>query len=244
MLLPEKTVLLVVTPQHFTLHALPPTQSALTAQITTLRAALQLDNQGGLSALRQLDPAALHQLYQSLIAPLEPTLKDAKRLLVIADGPLYSLPLELLLTGYDDAQKARFETAQRQADGSHPDRALLSQYRDLPYLGDRYTFRYLPSLAALAAQRRYPKPPVPAAQPAIAFADPVFDPAESDQKTAPLTPDTQHTLALLKRSGALNSPLPRLPQTADEARALQTALPGAPPPVSYTHLTLPTNREG
>lgn len=229
-LLPERTVLLTVTPTQFTLHTLPLTQTALTDQVATLRAGLQLDAQGGLSALRQLDPAALHQLYQTLIAPIEPTLKDAKRLLVIADGPLYSLPLELLLTSYDDTQKERFETAKRQADGSRPERALLGQYRDLPYLGDRYTFRYLPSLAALAAQRRYPKPTVPTTHPFIAFADPVFDPAETDQKTTSLTPDTQKTLALLNRSGALNGTLPRLPQTADEARALQTTLPGAPLP--------------
>ncbi|MGB4967342.1 MAG: tetratricopeptide repeat protein, partial [Candidatus Saccharimonadales bacterium] len=151
-LLPEKTVLLAVSRDRFSLQTVSIGRDALTQRIHTLRKGLRLDDQGGIITLSQLDPSELHALYRDLIAPIEPQLGEGKRLLIVADGPLYSLPLELLVTTYDDAQQRTFEQNRKSADGSaeHP---LLDEYAALTYLGQRYQFHYLPSLAALAAQR-------------------------------------------------------------------------------------------
>ncbi|HPE70566.1 MAG TPA: tetratricopeptide repeat protein [Candidatus Competibacter sp.] len=224
-LLPQRTVLLAVTRERFVLQVAPLTRDAVTAHVHAIRQGLI----GDLSQLEHLDPHDLYALYQGLIAPVEPVLNDAQRLLVVADGPLYSLPLELLITAHDATQQRAFRHARRRADGSanHP---WLRQYADLPYLAERYTFRYLPSLAALAAQRRYPKPPVPVTRPLVAFADPIFSPTEDTASPTTTTsnypPATQHTLARLKRSGSLTAPLKRLPETAEEAQAIAAAVPG------------------
>lgn len=167
----------------------------------------------------------LHALYQSLIAPLEPILQGAKQVLVVADGPLYTLPLELLVSAYGDAERQTFRQARRTADGSAA-RPFLGEYATLSYLADRYRFTYLPSLAALASQRHYPKPRLPVTRQLVAFADPVFGPeAPKPRQAAEVapsrghSPSTQATLRLLARSGT-NTDLARLPETAEEARAI------------------------
>ena len=81
-------------------------------------------------------------------------------------------------------------------------------------------------MAALVSQRNYPKPPVPLTRNLIAFADPIFGP-EPDQAPAKpasaatkgYTAATQTTLQLLARSG-MDIHLNRLPETADEVRAM------------------------
>lgn len=232
--LPEQTVTLAVSRDRFVLQTLPLTANALRQRIRTVRASLNPPAHGDpVTVLERLDPTDLYTLYRDLIAPVEPLLNDAKRLLVVADDALYGLPLEMLLSRYDDAQRAAFRAARSKATG-RPGRPLpLAEYQGLSYLGERYTFRYLPSLAALASQRRYPKPAIPLTRPLIAFADPVFDPQEdpptantATSATRSYTPATQQTLALLTRSGATDGTLARLPETADEARALAAAIPG------------------
>jgi len=107
---------------------------------------------------------------------VEEALKGTKQILVVAAGPLYSLPLELLVTAYGEAEQKAFKRMRQRAYGANPEQALLSEYATLSYLGDQYRFSYLPSLSALASQRDYPKKPVPIQRELIAFADPVFGP--------------------------------------------------------------------
>jgi CHAT domain-containing protein len=163
--------------------------------------------------LASLDPAVLNQLYQAVFAPVEPLLKDGQRLLVIGDGPLNTLPLEMLVTRWGDAEKLAFAKAQKGVP--------LSEYATLPYLGQHYRFAYLPSLSALVSARRYRKPPVHFDRELVSFADPIFE-------RSALTPKTQQALANLSRSvhasGELN--IPRLPETADEAKEIASILGG------------------
>lgn len=227
-LLPERTVVLAVSRARFTFQVAPLTAAEIGQRVAAIRAGLTPPPQGDpLAALERLDPTDLYALYHGLIAPVEPALKDAQHILVVADGPLYSLPLELLITDHDATQQSAFRAARGKATGRPNRPALLSEYAGLPYLADRYAFRYLPSLAALASQRRYPKPTVPTTRPLVTFADPVFDPQDAAAlaATRSYTPATQQTLALLTRSGAAGS-LARLPDTADEARALAATVPG------------------
>ena len=227
-LLPERTVVMAVSRDRFTFQVAPLTAAEIGQRVAAIRAGLTpLSQDDPLAALERLDPADLYTLYHGLIAPVEPALKDAQHILVVADGPLYSLPLELLITDHDATRQSAFRAARSKATGRPNRPALLSEYAGLPYLADRYAFRYLPSLAALASQRRYPKPTVPTTRPLVAFADPVFDPQDAAiASTRGYTPATQQTLARLTRSGAAAGPLARLPETADEARALAATVPG------------------
>jgi len=65
---------------------------------------------------------------------------------VIGDGPLYTLPLGMLVERYGEEERRRF-AASREA--GRP----LAEYATLPYLGERYRISYLPSASALAALR-------------------------------------------------------------------------------------------
>ncbi|MFO1429625.1 MAG: tetratricopeptide repeat protein [Candidatus Competibacteraceae bacterium] len=219
-LLRERTVLLAVTPKNFTLRTVAVPEKAMTERVGKIRQPLEQ-----VAQLGKLDPEELYKLYQDLISPVEDTLHGAQRVLVVADGALYNLPLELLVTAYGEPEQRAFRQAHRAADGSSAEHPQLGEYAKLQYLADRYRFSYLPSLAALVSQRNYPKPSVPLTRNLVAFADPIFEP-EKGKSTAKRTSaatkgysaDTQATLQLLARSG--NIQIPRLPETADEARAL------------------------
>src|SRR5436853_2923958 len=106
--------------------------------------------------MRYIDPDRLCLLHRYLIAPVEADLEGAEKVFVVADGPLHTLPFELMVRPMSEAQRTDFVREQRASDGSaeHP---YLAEYKGLPYLGDQYRFAYLPSLAALASQRLYPK---------------------------------------------------------------------------------------
>lgn len=243
-MLPEQTALFVVTRDRFRLQPVEVSRQKLTDQVARVRRPLeQVSKQkNNLAPATDLDPADLHQLYQHLITPVSDLLQDARRMLVVADGPLYNLPLELLVTRFGEAEIRAFGSVHRLTEGNNPDRAYLSQYATLDYLDNHYRFQYLPSLAALVAQRRLTQassttpgsatttdPAISPPPTLIAFADPIFGPEElptqnGTTRGVPTSPDysaaTQTTLQLLTRSGALKKPLLRLSDTADEARAI------------------------
>ncbi|MCP5420172.1 MAG: tetratricopeptide repeat protein [Gammaproteobacteria bacterium] len=245
-LLPEQTVLFVVTHDQFHLERVAVGQTALTNLVARLRQpldrAVQLNNY---NYLQELDPADLHQLYQYLIAPVTDYLQTAHRVLVVADGLLYNLPLELLVTHFTETDVSAFRDARRA-----PENPLLGEYATLDYLDTHYRFHYLPSLAALVSQRppvtasASPTPPAimadasaplskPVVSPLIAFADPVFGPETPSDTLTSVTPPTspacsaaaQTTLRQLTHSSALR----RLPESADEARALANLLHAGDP---------------
>ena len=228
-LLKDRTVLLAVTRERFTLRTVAMTEKDITERVGKIREPLeQVSKLGTTAPLEKLDPALLYALYQDLIAPVEDTLRGANRVLVVADGALYNLPLELLVTAYGDAEKQAFNHAKRGAKDGTAEHPQLGEYATLPYLADRYRFSYLPSLAALVSQRTYPRPPVPMTRDLVAFADPIFSKEDSpgSDSTKGYSAATQTTLQLLTRSGALNSgdPLPRLRESAEEAHAIADLL--------------------
>lgn len=172
--------------------------------------------------LRQVDPAVLAGLYRDLVAPVAGELAGASQVLVVADGPLYSLPLELLLTRYGDAEKSRFDIARAASDGS-PARPFLAEYAGLPFAGLAHRFSYLPSLAALASQRTHARAAGSHARQLVAFADAIFGPEAGEP--APYNPQTRTLLGALAQGAEPR--IPRLPETAQEAREA-AALVGEP----------------
>ena len=219
-LLKDRTVLLAVTRERFALRTMAVTEKDMADRVRQIRGPLEQ-----VSKLDKLDPEELYKLYQDLIAPVEDTLRGANRVLVVADGSLYNLPLELLVTAYGEKEQDAFRRFRKNiADGS-PEKPYLGEYAKLNYLADRYRFSYLPSLAALVSQRNYPRPPVPMTRDLVAFADPIFSKEDSpgNDSTKGYSAATQTTLQLLTRSG-VNSNLSRLPDSAEEARAIADLL--------------------
>jgi CHAT domain-containing protein/Tfp pilus assembly protein PilF len=167
---------------------------------------------GGLDLLAKLDPGVLNRLYDLLLKPVEDRLPAGRRLLVVGDGPLYTLPFEMLVAHWGEAEKKAFAAA-RAAD--------LSEYGLLDYAGAKWRFSYLPSLAVLAIQRGEQPGNAGFTKSLIAFADPVFARGEATPNTA--------TRSLLQELGGLRGghvSIPRLPETADEVEAVAKILGG------------------
>ena len=143
----------------------------------------------------------------------------------MADGPLLTVPLEFLVTRYGPAEQQAFEATRVASDGS-AERRFLGEYAALSYLGKDYRFAYLPSLSALVSQRLYPKQATGPRQEFTAFADPVFAPS-AGQSYSPATRAALELLANNYRVDRNGLPdIPRLKETADEARSIARTLGG------------------
>jgi CHAT domain-containing protein len=214
-LLPKATLIFVVGQDSFRMLHTDATRDDVAAWVAAAR--LPEENAGAsLDNLARLDPANLNRLYRALFEPVQPLLKDGQRVLVIGDGPVHTLPLEMLVSRYGEAEQKVFATAR--ADRSQP---FLAEYATLPYLGQRYRFAYLPSLSSLASVRLYRKPTVRYDKELVSFADPLFEKGGH-------SPATDNALGVLARSVRRDVALgiPRLPETADEARAIAAILGG------------------
>lgn len=221
-LLPDKAVLFAVTPQRFTVVTSAVGEDDLARRIRSLRKVTDRMAEGApVGLLRGLDPAVLASLYGDLFAPLESGLGNTDKVFVAADGPLYTLPLEMLVTRYDKAEEAAFGAARKAADGS-PGHPLLGEYATLSYLGQRRHFAYLPSLAALASLRQHPKPAAPEApsMELAAFGDPLYAPPAENEPPPP--PEALPVRAI--RPGSTF--LPPLPETADEVHRVAGLIGG------------------
>lgn len=207
-LLQKETLAFRVTRERFQLLRLPSGRDDIAALVTAVRAPEEVSG-GGLEHLKRLDPALLNRLYQILFQPLEGGFRKGQNLLVIGDGPLHTLPLEMLVTRYGEAERSAFE--QKRQEG----KIELAEYGTLPYLARNYRFSYLPSLSALVSLRLYRKPPVSYDKNLVSFADPLFETQE------------ESTLALTRQlRGGSGPAIPRLPETADEARDIAAIVGG------------------
>lgn len=212
-LLPDRTLAFVVGRDRFQLFNLPLGRDAVGKLVGAIR---QPEEAGGdsLAALRQLDPALLHQAYRQLIQPLESALPAGGRVLVVGDGALHTLPLEMLVTRWDDADRQAFAVARTQG-------PLLGEFGTLPYLQARYHFAYLPSLSTLVSKRLYQPAPPAYTTSLVTFADPQF---ELTQPAGGSWLDT--VLSRSYRKAKQNIEIPRLPETAQEARSIAALLGG------------------
>jgi CHAT domain-containing protein len=93
---PHETLLFAISPtaagrSRLDVLRLPIDEAELRSQITDFRELIR--TQGSLTEVT----AAANRLYRALLAPAEPLLGRAQRLLVIADGPLHRLPFAALV---------------------------------------------------------------------------------------------------------------------------------------------------
>ena len=201
------------------------TQQAAT-MVGDLRKALD-PNAATLGDIPEFDVKLAYRLYSQLIAPVAEGLKGATSLLVVPDKALGQLPFGLLVTA---------DTNLRPDTG-----ALFANYRQVPFLVRQASITQLPYVAALATLRRLPA--ASAGRRAFAgFGDPWFSQEQAREAEAEKPQPVQvAALAtrgrpLLRRSApktegvdsAELAQLPRLPDTADEVRAIAVALKADP----------------
>jgi CHAT domain-containing protein len=225
-LLPQEAVIFAVTRDRFRMVDIATKREDVAQRVRAIRRAIEKVAVGeSVLFLREIDPAGLNSLYRDLVAPVAASLAGKQKVIVVADGPLLTVPLEFLVTRYGPAEQQAFEAMRAASDGSAA-RPFLGEYGALAYFGKDHRFAYLPSLSALASQRLYPKQVAGPRREFTAFADPVFTPA-AGQSYAPATRAALDLLAGNYRVGRDGLPdIPRLKETADEARSIARTLGG------------------
>jgi CHAT domain-containing protein len=161
----------------------------------------QLDVTLAQEALPTYPSDLAYALYGKLLAPALPALTGARRLLIIADGPLQSLPLSVLVTA---------PAAPGAGTGQ------------LAWLVRRYALATLPSEASFAALRGI-EGRQRAREPFVGFGDPAFHGPEG----APPRVSTLYTARGLGDATQL-SQLPALPDSASEITQMARLLRAGP----------------
>ncbi len=201
----------------------------LVDQVGLIRAALE-PQVATLGDIPEFDLAAAYDLYRQLLEPVKAGWTDAASLLVVAHGSLGYLPLSLLPTA-DSVLPAE-------------EGALFANYRQVPWLVRTHAVTVLPSVASLRTLRGLPAGK--ADRKAFAgFGDPWFSPAQ-----AAAARNEAQTLATAMAEQDFNirglavrlraapdtagldnaglAQLPRLPDTAEEVRAIALTLEADP----------------
>jgi CHAT domain-containing protein len=227
-LLPNEAAIFAVTRERFKMVNVPLKRDDVARRVLGVRRAIEKVSAGeSVLFLREIDPAALNSLYRDLIAPVADMMAGQDKVLFVGDGPLLTLPMEMLVTRWNGNDQQAFRGTRAAADGSEA-KPFLAEYAALEYLGKQARFAYLPSLSALTSQRLYPKSGGAAQRTLVAFADPEFSPPAGSGKTYP--PATRALFESLgnnfprKRDGSPD--VPRLKETADEAREIAGILGG------------------
>ncbi|MDR3466544.1 MAG: CHAT domain-containing protein [Xanthobacteraceae bacterium] len=205
----------------------------LNAEVTRLREALE-PNAAMISDIPPFDLPRAFGLYQKLLKPVEEAWQPAHRLIVVTNGALGLLPLSLL------------PTAPSTIDPN--DDPLFSSYRKVPWLARDHAVTLVPSASAFVTLRSLPSGKA-TRKALIAFGDPLFNAeqaAEAARETATASagdavlpgevPTITRGAPLQRRSSprldtattAQLAQLPRLPDTADELRAIALALHADP----------------
>jgi CHAT domain-containing protein/Tfp pilus assembly protein PilF len=219
-LLPQEVAIFAVTRERFRMVNIAVKREDVARRVRVIRRAIEKVAVGeSVLFLRDIEPDNLNSLYRDLVAPVVAEFSGKQKIIVVADGPLLTVPLEMLVTRYGEAEQRAFEATRAASNGS-AGRPLLAEYGPLAYLGKDHRFAYLPSLSALASQRLYPKAVTGPRQDFTAFADPIFAPPAGQNYSAA----TRVALDLLANNYRVDRngvpDIPRLRETADEARSI------------------------
>ena len=202
----------------------------VSAKVHRLREALEPQVER-IEEMPPFDVGLAHDLYASLLKPVEAGWKDARSLIVVTNGALGELPLGLLPTApvHVDPQAT----------------PLFAGYRDVPWLARTHAVTVVPAASALITLRRLP-PGSAQRDKLIGFGDPYFNAqqaAAADQIALLPEEDLMDTRGIRLRLRA--SPhteevdvaelamLPRLPDTRQELLAIARALDADPDKALY-----------
>jgi CHAT domain-containing protein/tetratricopeptide (TPR) repeat protein len=229
----EESHVFVFTRQSFAWNTIGISKQALEEKVAGFRRGLDvaaIDRIDGkidpAQAGKLFDLSLAHELYATLLGPVDTLIKDKKHVIVVPSGPLTALPFHLLVT---DAPAAAVP-------------GELSGYRDAAWLIKRQAVSVLPSVASLKILRGFARKDQ-GGKPLIGFGDPMFDPAEAKLAgKPPAGKDAQKGMQKTASRGAVATRgyadfwqganidraqltrLPRLPETADELKAVAERL--------------------
>jgi CHAT domain-containing protein/Tfp pilus assembly protein PilF len=206
----NESYLFVVRKELATFRSLPVRRSDVSKLVGDLRASLDAKGRP-FNELPPFDVTKAHELYQKLFGSVDDVIRDATHLIVVADGPLQSLPPSLLVT---EAHKQASSSAKH-----------YQRYRDVAWLVRRQAVSVMPAVSSLVVLRRYTEARH-GNEPYVGFGDPDFGRGGSvDQIRGGIQ------LAELFRGGAANMDALRqlrpLPETAVELRE-EAKILGAP----------------
>lgn len=150
-----------------------------------------------------------HELYTTLLGPVEDVIKDKKNLIVVPSGPLTSLPFNVLVT---DKPKDK------------------QDYANAQWLAERHAITVLPTVSSLKALRTLAKSGR-GTEAYLGIGDPVFrrpgSPAEERSATTDLAAARGYSDYFRGRNGDLDmleKGLSQLPSTGDELKVVARIL--------------------
>jgi CHAT domain-containing protein len=181
--------------------------SAIDKSVKRLRSQLDLGaGDPAVTLSRPFDVATAYDLYREMLAPAEPILEGVRHLIIVPDGALRSLPFGVLVS-------------ERPTKASLP----LAELRRVPWLAKRWAVTTLPSVNALRGLRVFAQNNQ-ARDPFIGFGDPLLGGSAEVRRSK--------IAALYSRSSVADTQevrkLPRLPETADELKAIAAATKATP----------------
>lgn len=171
--------------------------------VATIRSTLDPGGIDSLDDLPAFDVAAAHVLYQAVVAPAMPYLDGARHLILVPDGALQSLPFGVLVR-----------------DPPRTPITAFGDYRTVPWLARDYAMTTLPSVSSLRALRRFSSRAI-AEVAFTGFGNPVLH-GPSGGATRGLDAAALYRGAVADVQAVRQ--LPPLPETADELRAMASAL--------------------
>lgn len=157
---PKESYVIAITRESVNLKPVRGGAETLSQQIAAFRQGLDIGKASDASGKSGLfDLALAHELYRTLLGPVEAQVKDKRSLLVVPSGSLTALPFHLLVT--DAPAKAI------------PDD--FDGYRDAAWLLKRQAVSVLPSAASLKTLRVIARKDQ-STKPMTGFGDPLFNP--------------------------------------------------------------------
>ena len=220
----RESYIFAFTDKGFDWKTIPLGRDALSQKVAAFRRGLDVEMLYGPSGRVELfDLGAAHALFTELLGPVDPLIRDKPSLLIVPGGPLTALPFHLLVTQQPS------QSGPGTSDKITP--AVAARYRDAAWLIKRQVVSVLPSVASLKALRAFARNDTrPKAM--IGFGDPVFGPEPAAQEVAERRKVVTRSYADYWQGAAvdrtkLSQALPRLPDTADELKAVAQTLGSA-----------------
>jgi CHAT domain-containing protein len=175
----------------------------LSERIAKLRKPFESDALLERQVLLPYDAHTAHELYRLLLQPVEELIGERHHLIIVKDGPLHSLPFNILLSAPPGS-------------GAGP---ATVRYANMPWLVKRHAISNLPAVSALVALRNRVRPSK-ATNAFVGFGDPkIAASTEVVANGATHNPETIDTWKAVRQ-------LPALPQTATELNEIARVLAG------------------
>lgn len=196
----------------------PISQNQLSQKVARIRAALDPGSIISIGDIPTFDVELAHQLYKEILSPVRDTWQDAQELLVVANGPLGTLPFSLLVT---ERRKI-----------SNDDSLLFSRYKKISWLAREIAITNLPSVSAVKDLGVSRSAVSRQERPFVGFGDPFFSAYQEKQANSRQLASRGMMLRSSPATRAVDSAeidrLPRLADTRDEILAIASALKAIP----------------